>query len=255
MPKKYIDYSNTIIYKIYCKDNLINDTYVGHTTNFTKRKYQHKYACLNNTNLKLYNTIRANGGWENWDMIEISKYNCKDANEARLKEHEHYLDLNSSLNSCPPNVNKEKYYCSLCDVQLITNGSYIQHLNTTKHTGKIKLSEANNNMPNLNLQYYCEKCVYGCVKKSSWTQHILTTKHINSLLGLTNVKKYTCTICNLEFKHQSSLSRHSKTCKEQTIIISNKNIVQKNDMSDKDIIMMIVKQNAELIEILKKRNQ
>ena len=34
MPKDIIDYSNTIIYKIYCKNETITDIYVGHTTNF-----------------------------------------------------------------------------------------------------------------------------------------------------------------------------------------------------------------------------
>ena len=42
MPKVDIDYSNTIIYKIHCKDSNVNEIYVGHTTNFTKRKNQHK---------------------------------------------------------------------------------------------------------------------------------------------------------------------------------------------------------------------
>jgi len=36
MPKINIDYSNTLIYKITCKDLLINEVYVGHTTNFDR---------------------------------------------------------------------------------------------------------------------------------------------------------------------------------------------------------------------------
>ena len=38
MPKKNIDYSKTIIYKIVCNDLNIIDVYVGQTTNFTKKK-------------------------------------------------------------------------------------------------------------------------------------------------------------------------------------------------------------------------
>jgi len=38
-------YKNTVIYKIYCKDANINDFYIGHTTNSTKRKHQHKGHC------------------------------------------------------------------------------------------------------------------------------------------------------------------------------------------------------------------
>ena len=47
MPKKDIDYSKTIIYKIVCNDLNITDVYVGHTTNFIKRKARHKYDCNN----------------------------------------------------------------------------------------------------------------------------------------------------------------------------------------------------------------
>jgi len=65
MPKKAIDYSNCCIYKIEHIDN-DNLVYVGHTTNFTNRKYQHKSNCKNETskeyNHKVYQMIRENGG-------------------------------------------------------------------------------------------------------------------------------------------------------------------------------------------------
>jgi predicted GIY-YIG superfamily endonuclease len=67
MTKIEIDYSNTINYKITCKNPDITDVYVGHTTNFVQRKHSHKQSCINNkaTNYscKLYEVIRANGGW------------------------------------------------------------------------------------------------------------------------------------------------------------------------------------------------
>ena len=75
MPKKPIDYSKTHFYKFVCKDTSIIDCYVGHTTDFTKRKNQHKTRCCNPNNPKhnytVYHCIRCNGGWENWDMILI----------------------------------------------------------------------------------------------------------------------------------------------------------------------------------------
>ena len=75
MPKTDINYSNTIIYKIICKDISIKDIYIGHTTNFIQRKYAHKIACKTiQNNLRLYRYIRDNGGWENWDMIQIEIY-------------------------------------------------------------------------------------------------------------------------------------------------------------------------------------
>ena len=125
MPKDTIDYSNTIIYKICCKDNSIKDVYIGHTTNFTQRKYLHKTNCINSkNNLKIYTTIRANGGWNNWDMIELAKYNCKNQTEARIKEQLHFEVNNSTLNSCAPYVNKHNYYCMECELQCNNKNNY-----------------------------------------------------------------------------------------------------------------------------------
>jgi hypothetical protein len=85
MTKQFIDYTKTIIYKIVCNDLNITDVYVGHTTNFINRKALHKSNCNNingkSYNLKIYNTIRNNGGWLNWSMIEIEKFqDCNDIN-------------------------------------------------------------------------------------------------------------------------------------------------------------------------------
>ena len=67
MPKVKMDYSNTIIYKIFCKDTSIKEAYIGHTTNFVKRKSQHKAICKKAfPNNKLYCYIRQYGGWDNW---------------------------------------------------------------------------------------------------------------------------------------------------------------------------------------------
>lgn len=90
MPKIDIDYSNTIIYKITCTNTAITHVYLGHTTNFVQRKYAHKRSCINpksvNYNLKLYEVIRENGGWNNWKMEIINFFECKHHYEARKKE-------------------------------------------------------------------------------------------------------------------------------------------------------------------------
>ena len=112
MPKKPIDYSRTIIYKIVCKDLSINNIYVGHTTDWIKRKYQHKNACINENNKKhnrkVYEMIRENGGWNKWEMVEIEKYPCNDSNEARAKEREWYETLNANMNTYNPLQTKEE---------------------------------------------------------------------------------------------------------------------------------------------------
>jgi len=112
MPKKPYDYSKTIIYKIVCKDLNVSDVYVGHTTDFTRRKSQHKSHCHLETsehyNIKLYKFIRDNGGWTNFDMIEIEKYPCNDYNEACSRERYWYELLNAKLNGVIPLRTKEE---------------------------------------------------------------------------------------------------------------------------------------------------
>jgi len=110
-----IDYSKCVIYKIVCKDKNVKDNYVGHTTNFIKRKSNHKDATKTPTDkhysYKLYQTIRQNGGWNNWDMIKIEDYNCKTKEEACERELYYYNILKPNLNMKKPlltNYEKEK---------------------------------------------------------------------------------------------------------------------------------------------------
>ncbi len=101
MPKVPIDYSNTIMYKIVCKDLNVKELYVGHTVNFRSRKNKHasdcEYELSKNYNVKIYQYIRANGGWSNWEMIEIEKYKCNDGNEARARERYWFEELQAKL--------------------------------------------------------------------------------------------------------------------------------------------------------------
>ena len=64
------DYSNSCIYKIVCKDQSITDFYIGSTCNFKHRRKSHKYDCKK-SNYKVYEFIRSNGGWDNFDMVKI----------------------------------------------------------------------------------------------------------------------------------------------------------------------------------------
>jgi hypothetical protein len=112
MPRLAIDYSKTVIYKLVCKDLTIKDCYVGHTTDFTKRKYSHKSACTNSNgkkyNCKVYKTIRENGGWDNWSMVLIETYDCDNRQEAERRERYWYEELNPQLNTIRPHVSEEE---------------------------------------------------------------------------------------------------------------------------------------------------
>jgi predicted GIY-YIG superfamily endonuclease len=113
MPKTAIDFSKTIIYKLVCKDNNVNDVYVGYTTNFTKRKYQHKSTIHNEKHIE-YNTlksktIRKYGGWKNWEMVMIEQYSCKNNNEAKARENYWINKLKPKLNTHLPYYDETLY--------------------------------------------------------------------------------------------------------------------------------------------------
>jgi hypothetical protein len=90
MPRKEIDYSRCLIYKLCCDDPSIRDEYYGHTTDKTKRKGKHKHSCCNENskdgNYYVYQFIRENGGWDNWSMIVVEEYPCENRNQAELRE-------------------------------------------------------------------------------------------------------------------------------------------------------------------------
>jgi len=108
------NYNNTVIYKIVSNDANINDIYIGSTTNFNIRKRQHKTDCNNikskSYNLKIYETIRLNGGWDNWTMIEIEKYPCNTSIESHAKERYYYDLLGGTMNTRTPNRTQKEYY-------------------------------------------------------------------------------------------------------------------------------------------------
>ena len=103
MPRLPMDYSKTIIYHFVCNDKSITDTYVGHTTNFIKRKNSHKNSCYNENgrdyNIKIYQNIRTNGNWENWKMTPLEEFSCENKIQACIKEQEWIDKLQSKMNS------------------------------------------------------------------------------------------------------------------------------------------------------------
>ena len=93
------------IYKIW-KENC-DDFYIGSTKDFHKRKIKHKHTCNNpkapEYNYKIYQHIRANGGWGSWTMDIIEE--C----ETRDREIELIKEMKPSLNSTHYNFDKKKW--------------------------------------------------------------------------------------------------------------------------------------------------
>jgi hypothetical protein len=236
MPKIEIDYSNTIIYKIICKDPLIKEVYVGHTTNFVQRKHAHKQSCNNIKspcyNLKLYTTIRANGNWSNWDMTIINFFKCANHFEARQKEQEYFIALNATLNSVEPLSSKNKLFFN------------IQLDEQPKPTETI----ISNAIP----KFYCKNCNYGSSKKSSFDSHLLSAKHHNPI----NDKfDFSCILCSKNYKDNSGLWRHNNKMHN----LKNTNDKKKEEETEfkkiTELFTNIVKQHQDIFIVVKQNQE
>ena len=91
-------------------------------------------------------------------------------------------------------------------------------------------------------QYSCEKCNFNTVRKNNYETHLLTAKHAkttnNNEIKQTLSTTYSCDNCNKSHNDRAGLWRHKKKCVPQT-----------SGSIDKDeLIMTLVKQNAELIK-------
>ena len=237
MPKTDIDYANTIIYKITCKDPTIKDVYVGHTTNFVQRKRAHKQSCMNpkstNHTCKLYTIIREHGGWTNWLMEIIHFFKCNDQCEARIKEQEYFILLNATLNSVEPMPVPKPPVKTLSFV--------IGPPKVTHDSSGFVCDKADNSC----FKFYCDACNYGTIKKSSMTKHLSTSKHINLISNNVKVSRscstgYSCNICEKSFNDRAGLWRHTKKCTPKTTLD------EQNFVIDKEFVMQLIKENIEL---------
>jgi hypothetical protein len=158
MPRKPINYSNACIYKIVCNDINITECYVGSTTKFSTRKNQHKNNCNNENNrsydIYVYKFIRDHGGWSNWDMLEIEKYECKDGNELRTRERYYIEHLKAELNKQVPTRTDAEYYIDNKDK--ISERHRQNHQDNKEHVHERHRKNYQTNKDKINKKHNCE---------------------------------------------------------------------------------------------------
>jgi len=94
------------IYKIYDNNNK-EEFYIGSTKNFSSRMSHHKKNVRNKVGklywCKVYQYIRANGGWDNFTKDIIEAGTCSDCKFIKQKE-QYYITLHkptlNSISSC-----------------------------------------------------------------------------------------------------------------------------------------------------------
>ena len=108
-----VNYGEGLIYKICCKDASITDEYIGSTCNKHRRKQQHKLYCDNENcvkyNYPVYQFIRNNGGFDNFDLIIIEEYPCENKNQLETRERYWIEERKPTLNKIIPTRNMREW--------------------------------------------------------------------------------------------------------------------------------------------------
>ena len=100
--------------------------------------------------------------------------------------------------------------------------------------------------------YNCQSCDFKCIKKGDWNRHINRAKHLkltqtNNLGDEGDTKNiFSCNICNKIYTSRNGLWKHKKVCENNDININNLSNVK--EISDKELILKLLKQNSELME-------
>ena len=208
------DYSKTVIYKIQHNDD-DSLLYVGHTSNFTKRKHQHKHDCKTTTS-PLYKMMRENGGWECFTMIVLKESPCASKTEACIEEDKVMREMKSNMNKNRAYIspeekvvyNKEYHHANR---ELISekqkeyrqgNKEYIaKRMKTYQQSNREQISERQKDYREKNKEQISEsmkeyrqanrelisekaketiECECGCIiRKGDLTRHKRSKKHLN----------------------------------------------------------------------------
>ena len=104
--------------------------------------------------------------------------------------------------------------------------------------------------------FCCDLCDFISCNKKDFTRHVNTKKHIFNQMelngtnftskkpqkGLKNPKPYQCN-CGKQYKDKSGLWKHTQKCEVELSI---------KEPTDKDLIMMLIKENSELKNVMMK---
>ena len=106
-------------------------------------------------------------------------------------------------------------------------------------------------------KYCCIYCDFNTCKITDYKRHLETKKHIGNTMatsGNKNLEKilHKCENCNKIYNDRTGLWKHKKKCIYEEKIDSQKNEIvensENNDITDKELIVMLIKQNSELMK-------
>lgn len=183
------DYSKGCIYKIKHKEDYDDENiYVGSTCNIIRRRCKHKNTCNNpekeGHNRLVYQHIRINGGWDDFILIKIHDYPCKDKDELKIEERRMVDILKSKLNMISPYLTDEEYIekdKDRCKKYRENNKEKIAEKKREEYlNNKEKIIERSRIRYENNKEERKEKITCECgsvVSKASMTRHCKTKTH------------------------------------------------------------------------------
>lgn len=122
--EKKKDYSRAVVYKIVCKDTNISFVYVGSTCNYRDRLSHHKSDYFNVASprykLPLYEFMRANGDWINFEVVIVEEYPCECKRDLEVRE-QHWKIV------CGDNIGVKKAHVTKEEIKEEARKNYIQN--------------------------------------------------------------------------------------------------------------------------------
>jgi hypothetical protein len=224
MPKVKINYAEMLFYKISCLCPNITKVFIGHTTNVNQRKHILKKQ----TQSEIYYSdmiefIKNSGGWENWILQILEKYECKTHIDIVLREM-HHSEMFNKKTSVVLNNNDNNEDGKSEDGKSETKGD-------TKSDTKSESSSAADKI------FICNHCNYRCFKSKHFKQHLMTRKHLDEVQNSTA---------------SSSSLKISEDKKELEFYINECD----NESSDKknELILQLLKDNESMKIFMKEQN-
>jgi len=236
-----------IFYKFVCKNPEIKSCYVGHTTNFNNRKNQHKYCCNTEKspkyNLKIYEVIRQNGGFNNWEIVKIYQQICLDKSDACKIEQKYIEELQANMNTLNATFNRAQW--NLIHNEIISKKQQLYRLKNREHLTEQKKQyylENKEHLTEQNKKWYLKNKERSKKYKNQWylenKERLFEHKKNYELenkekFNLVRNQSFNCD-CGIHYTHRNR-SRHFKTKihTDYLATINNIDIIQ-NDIQNSE---------------------
>ena len=228
MPKVKINYAEMIFYKISCLSPNITKVFIGHTTNVNQRKHILKKQTQSETYYSdMIDFIKNSGGWENWILQILEKYECKTHIDIVLREI-HHSDMFNKKTSVVVDNNED---CNSSD-----GGNVNVNNGSVKNKSK-SISNINNAADKI---FICNHCNYRCFKSKHFKQHLITRKHLDEVQNGTALSSSLSSLKTSEDKKE--LEFYINECDDESS--ENKN----------ELILQLLKDNESMKIFMKEQN-